>query len=348
MCDLLHTNTPFVVATVGLDLHLSARSAAPLFWSLFAGKSDLSFCSCASASELHPLMSSSQSQPGLPFSIAADLQPCRLLELPPDLLEYITSSAAPALHFKAKDASHPDAFLCSDSKSYHVRQVHTSNTVYLTTPSSDASTTVAVSQCASALEALPAPANHAKHILHSLLTPVGEPQDLEIPPVEARSKHHVFAYTPMSNVECQTAWTDVAAFEHSGHSFRPTAAALTKVWKWLMEIAYAHGVNLASSPLQKESIDKMLDGEDEWPRELVDAILLKLTDGAQESLALHQETTIKWVGHIMLEARHQNPVEQSKMDKAQFVNAWKDALPEAWRNHATLDVLKVCSHLHAT
>ncbi|THW79513.1 hypothetical protein D6D19_01135 [Aureobasidium pullulans] len=282
---------------------------------------------------------STQSSAGVPFSIAADLQPCRLLELPPDLLDYLSTSDAPSLSFKAKDATDPEAFLTTQDKTYLIRQVHTSNTVYITTPSLDASGTTAISQCGSALECLPAPTRHAASTLRSLLISFAEPQDADIRSSDPRSKHHVFAQTPMSHGECQDVWKHLVAFEHAGQSFRPTAAALVKVWKWLLEIAYAHAVNLAA-PIPKESIDRMLDGEDEWPRSLVDAILLKLSEHGQESLNLQQQATVKFVGHNLLESRHQSHAEQSTMEKSAFLDAWKDALPEAWRAQTTLDILK--------
>ncbi|KAG9599960.1 hypothetical protein KCV01_g8116, partial [Aureobasidium melanogenum] len=116
----------------------------------------------------------------------------------------------------------------------------------------------------------------------------------------------------MSHDECQTVWRDLIAFEHSGQSFRPTALVLARVWKWLLEIAYANAVNLAE-PVQKEIVDKMLDGEDEWPRSLVDAIFSKLSGNDQSLLQLQQHTTVKWVGTNTLESYRQNN-KQSIMD----------------------------------
>jgi sister chromatid cohesion protein DCC1 len=271
----------------------------------------------------------------IPFCIAADLQPCRLLELPPDLLEYLSTSDAPSLNFKARQADDAEAFLTTHHKTYLVRHVHTSNTIYITCPSPHASTTlVALSKCASALECLPAPNQHAASTMLSLLTPFDHPQDLQSRPTPPLTKDHVFAQTPMSHDECQLSWEDSTAFEHSGASFRPTAVALVNVWKWLLDIAYANAVNLATCTSIK-SIDKMLDGEDEWPRALVDAILTKLShDKDEESLQLQQQVAIKWVGRNLLESSHQTE------DKSAFIESWKDALPEAWRPHATLDMLK--------
>lgn len=283
---------------------------------------------------------SSQSTSATPFSIAADLQPCRLLELPPDLLEYITTSDTPTLSFKAKDATDPEAFLTTKDKTYLLRQVHTSNTVYITTPTDDASGTTAISQCGSTLECLPAPVRHAESTLRSLLIPFGEPQDIDIRPSNPRSKDHVFAHTPMSHDECQTVWKDLVAFEHSGQSFRPTAVVLAGVWKWLLEIAYANAVNLAE-PVQKEVVDEMLDGEDEWPRSLVDAILSKLSENNQGLLQLQQHATVKWVGSNTLETYRNN---QSIMDTSVFMDTWKNALPEIWRIEANLEMLKASPH----
>ncbi|KEQ70168.1 hypothetical protein M436DRAFT_75491 [Aureobasidium namibiae CBS 147.97] len=284
------------------------------------------------------MSSSSQATSGTPFSVAADLQPCRLLELPPDLLEYLSTSDSPTLSFKARDATDPEAFLTTTHKTYLIRQVHTSNTLYLTSPSHAAPGTTAISQCRSALECLPAPSRHAESTLRSLLVPFAEPQDIDIRPSNPQSKSYVFAHTPMSHDECQTVWKHLIAFEHSGQSFRPTAAALARVWKWLLEIAYANAVNLAE-PLQKGTIDKMLDGEDEWPSTLVDAIFLKLSTSHADSLQLQQQATVAWVGTNILESHRQNN-KQSFMETSVFLNAWKDALPETWRSDVTLDMLK--------
>jgi sister chromatid cohesion protein DCC1 len=281
---------------------------------------------------------SSQPTAGTPFSVAADLQPCRLLELPPDLLEYLSTSDAPILSFKAKDATDPEAFLTTNHKTYLIRQVHTSNTLYLTAPSHDAPGTTAISQCRSALECLPAPARHAESTLRSLLIPFAEPQDMDIRPSNPHSKTYVFAHTPMSHDECQSVWTDLVAFEHSGQSFRPTVAALVKVWKWLLEIAYASAVNLAE-PVYADVIDNMLDGEDEWPSTLVDAIFMKLSADHPHLLQLDQQTTVKWVGSNTLESHRQNS-KQSFMETSLFLDAWKDALPETWRPDVSLDMLK--------
>jgi len=288
------------------------------------------------------MSSSSQATSGTPFSVAADLQPCRLLELPPDLLEYLSTSDSPTLSFKARDATDPEAFLTTTHKTYLIRQVHTSNTLYLTSPSRAAPGTTAISQCRSALECLPAPIRHAESTLRSLLIPFAESQDIDIRPSNPQSKSYVFAHTPMSHDECQTVWKDLVAFEHSGQSFRPTAAALARVWKWLLEIAYANAINLAES-LQKETIDKMLDGEDEWPSTLVDAIFLKLSTSHADLLQLQQQTTVAWVGTNTLESYRQDN-KQSFMETSVFLNAWKDALPETWRSDVTLDMLKARRH----
>jgi len=87
----------------------------------------------------------------------------------------------------------------------------------------------------------------------------------------------------------------------------------------------------------------MLDGEDEWPSTLVDAIFLKLSTSHADLLQLQQQTTVAWVGINTLESYRQNN-KQSFMETSVFLNAWKDALPETWRSDVTIDMLKARRH----
>lgn len=53
-----------------------------------------------------------------------------------------------------------------------------------------------------------------------------------------------------------------------------------------------------------------------------------------------RDTTVSWVGESYLEANAPDPT--MAMDRAQFMESWKDLLPESWRCRATWDNLKVC------
>lgn len=50
--------------------------------------------------------------------------------------------------------------------------------------------------------------------------------------------------------------------------------------------------------------------------------------------------TVDWVGQICLENMAPTPV--SAVSRKEFLNSWKDLLPESWRNEGSWDSLKVC------
>jgi sister chromatid cohesion protein DCC1 len=56
---------------------------------------------------------------------------------------------------------------------------------------------------------------------------------------------------------------------------------------------------------------------------------------------LDKDASVKWIGETYLEAFA--PVERSAISRSEFLRAWKDMLPEAWRDAASLDVLPVSS-----
>lgn len=59
---------------------------------------------------------------------------------------------------------------------------------------------------------------------------------------------------------------------------------------------------------------------------------------------LNREKTISWVGMTFLESQ-QDLV--NGLHIPDMIEGWKNLLPEIWREHATLDILKVISHLLA-
>jgi sister chromatid cohesion protein DCC1 len=48
---------------------------------------------------------------------------------------------------------------------------------------------------------------------------------------------------------------------------------------------------------------------------------------------------IQWIGETYLEATA--PVERRALGRSEFLNAWKDLLPETWRDGASLSNLPV-------
>ena len=54
-------------------------------------------------------------------------------------------------------------------------------------------------------------------------------------------------------------------------------------------------------------------------------------------MTLSRDKTIQWVGNVFLESAGESGVTQSN-----FLAQWHDVLPENWRKHASIDLLKVC------
>ena len=47
---------------------------------------------------------------------------------------------------------------------------------------------------------------------------------------------------------------------------------------------------------------------------------------------------MQWIGQVMLEARS----DVAERPISNFLQEWQDRLPEAWREHAKLELLNVC------
>lgn len=54
---------------------------------------------------------------------------------------------------------------------------------------------------------------------------------------------------------------------------------------------------------------------------------------------MDKDVCIKWIGETYLEATA--PTEKHAIGRSEFLNAWKDLLPETWRNAASLSKLSV-------
>ena len=147
---------------------------------------------------------STQEDSGISFEISNEQQNFRLLELPPSLLALIVSRDAPwyvhiirlrdsqdadmfeSLWLKSAgspNANHdlkqasPSAALCTDSLTFQVRQVQSSNSVFVLRPTESHGTengiplpsVSAIAQCTSTLELIPSDAAASSAILSRLL-----------------------------------------------------------------------------------------------------------------------------------------------------------------------------------
>ncbi|KAI1918930.1 hypothetical protein LOZ39_001075 [Ophidiomyces ophidiicola] len=335
--------------------------------------------------------------------------PFRLLELPEELLTLLTSENPPKISFKSplpspaiSSGSGPSvnqgtatAFvnLCTDTKTYSLRQVHSSNSIFVMKPSQllrdnekkydnpDTDTAGAVtliSLCKSTLElqktedgfsALP----YLSKILQPYDTFDIEDDSMDIDDmattsrVSATDRHKalaaIFADVPLSANECHQAWTDLCAFIHEDKEgvpipSQPSAAAKLAAWKKILEESVLQGIDLEKQFLVKDVWTSASDDPNEeavagFPKRLIEAIVRRVMEDSPPGIrnqvfsdlqwaSLEKETTIAWVGSVYLEAFAPSP--QYAISHTEFVEIWKDLVPERWRNEITIDLIKA-SHV---
>ena len=236
------------------------------------------------------------------------------------------------------------AVLCTPSQSFHLRQVQTSNSLYLTQPALEAHgnptpapTTRAMALCSTTLELHPAVDSAVPYLADAL--PLYHVEGLE---VDAQANHAskaaLFAHIPLSNGQCEHAWAELMAFELAGSSYRPSATSLAQSWQSIHAAALAQGIALDRQFLTAD-LAKLVE-EEGYPAPLTTAILAHLSDNAHD--AHHQWSCLDpakataFVGKTLLQAN------RGKADllTADFLDAWKDSLPEAWRAGADLQAIQ--------
>lgn len=67
--------------------------------------------------------------------------------------------------------------------------------------------------------------------------------------------------------------------------------------------------------------------------------LLELTDTNQTGSNMDKNVCVQWIGGTYLETIAPN--ERLAIGRSEFLNAWKDLLPETWRNEPVLNKLPV-------
>lgn len=237
------------------------------------------------------------------------------------------------------------AVLCTPNKTFHLRQVQTSNSLFVTAPRHLDShgndipvpATCAIASCPATLELHPSDAS-AVALLHEVL-PV---YDIVAGDVDAigngKSRDHVFENLPLSDAQCLTGWNELMAFELDGNTYRPSVNALSQVWRSINAAALAEGVKLDSQFLTEDIATAVAD--DGHPTDFTKAVLRHLTNDEQDAdgpwSCLDRARTVTFVGKTLLEAK------QGTSDYliADFTDTWEDRLPEAWRKVAKLSAIE--------
>ncbi|EME40955.1 hypothetical protein DOTSEDRAFT_74493 [Dothistroma septosporum NZE10] len=277
------------------------------------------------------------------------LQHVRLLELPAELLTLVTSASPPLLQLKSKedvtgDARDASAVLCTIDKTWNIRQVSTSNSVYLTQhveiPDTDGALpragVQAWSKCGSMLELLPEAKQSAAPYIKKMLPIYASTGNYGSQ--ASISKAELFSHIPLSKAECQDGWSELACFESKDPDgcFIPSAAVRAQIWQAAITAATAEGADLKGPFIADDIPASALDLRSEWPLTVLAAIFAAVsTPTPGGNLAMDEDRCVRFVGMSQLEVRSAGRA----TDVAGFKKAWKDAMPEAWRSKCELNVL---------
>ena len=302
------------------------------------------------------------------FSIVPeeDQQHFRLLELPPELLHLITSkkptmyanhcfryiviaNTHESLHFKSGDGNKGDAntVLCTQDKTYDIRQVSTSNSLYVAQAiaTSDEPDVIpkpqlqAIAQFQSTLEVLPIRKLSAVPYITAALpayTSTGHYSSKD-----AVSKNQLFANVPLSDAECEQGWVELCCFElgKSPHGVIPSASVILQAWQTMLNNATALGIDLSQS-LNDQSLSRLIESDNEWPDGLCMALLKSMAVSQAESIEplLEELKCVNQVGRVLLEDRTSGS--KVAMHTASFKTQWTNLLPEKWRSSVDVKLLE--------
>jgi sister chromatid cohesion protein DCC1 len=221
--------------------------------------------------------------------------------------------------------------------------VQTSNSLFVTQPALKAHgnakptpTTCAIATCIATLELHPVDESAVSYLEDVL--PVYHLVDGEVDVAEnRRSKASIFSHVPLSEGHCEKAWNDLVAFELNGNSYRPSPHTLFLLWQSINGAALAEGIKLDSQFLANDLIK--LVGEEGFAPSLSIALVLHLANALEitkdQWTCFDRAKTIAFVGKTVLEARG----EKSDFLTADFLDTWRDCLPEAWRADAALKAI---------
>jgi sister chromatid cohesion protein DCC1 len=215
------------------------------------------------------------------------------------------------------------AVLCTENKTFQILQQQTSNPIMVIQPSADHGGICAVSTCRSTLglSQNTGESDAEAHLRDLLRLWNGTIQTGG----QEMSKMDVYENMPLSKAEIDAEWKRSCAFEKSGCCYLPTAHVLLSSWKAIADASRAEAIDLLDQSQQDTLWDAVSD--EGIPKELFLVMLSRLTATDAEV----------WVATFMLEANG------GALPRTQFVESWRDLLPERLASNASIDMLKVIS-----
>ncbi|KAF8438719.1 hypothetical protein BGX38DRAFT_1262018 [Terfezia claveryi] len=309
---------------------------------------------------------STQDHSHIPLSYSTPQAPVRLLELPPALLSLIESDSPPILKLKSSPApktSSSHAVLCTPSQTFSIRQVQTSNSLYLLQPhaptpcsDSDAFPEIPqpglsiVSTATSYLELLPSTPDPIPELYQSL--PVyhgwdtGEDDEdgdfaMQTELLDQKGYSGLLEHASVSDGEFLRAWTETGVFELARIPHRPSAAISLQLFNKLSDASLLSRIHLfePSKPFATSNIWNAIE-EDSLPIPFLEAFLRRVCDpmegtwGGDAGWVITQPRLAACIGRLLLEAEHDKRklLPRSSINATEhpslpgFLKDWKDFL----------------------
>ncbi|KAI9930355.1 hypothetical protein ASPWEDRAFT_170981 [Aspergillus wentii DTO 134E9] len=343
---------------------------------------------------------STQAARSILFTHTNPQQGFRLLELPSEVVELLSSKEPPTLQLKSPSMSQSQSTtdptapeyvnLCTPTQTFRIRQVHSSNSIHMIRPSEGAiqkddikvvgededmnlvETVTTIAKCGSTLELHTPPEGFSAipflgkvlRVYDTLSTEADDDvimnNDIHELADRKRVIDAVFDDVPVSRNLCEKGWVELCAFvfgqDGSGCCWRPSSRVKVDVWKRMVEGAVLQGINLETQFLANDLWKSVLDdAEEPFPQPLFEAILRRVCESEDDQTQLSVDENLKWasidktsctrwVGETYLEAMA--PTTKSAIGRSEFLNAWKDHLPESWRDEVALSKLPENSYQH--
>lgn len=176
-----------------------------------------------------------------------------------------------------------------------------------------------------------------KEYLEAVLRVYSGPEDdLDDAAAKGLTKKQLFKDIPYSQRECEQAWTELIAFERHHTCWRPHSRVLLQLWNQVLEAATAEGLDISKQLGMKEIRSAIEDLA--APDEVLVAMLQYLSGGVDprwRTRALDRAIVVAWTCQLVVrEAQKEDAVPGEDL-----LSTWKEALPEMWREDASLELL---------
>ena len=234
--------------------------------------------------------------------------------------------------------SDPGAVLCTQDKTFEIRQVQSSNNLYILRPSQHEIEhkveLSAIAQCNGLLELIFKRSDVSQYLRSKL--PIYDTSYATENLKAGAGLKDVFMDSPFSIAEIRDGLKELCVFQHDGICWMPSARVVKEIW-----LAFMNSMTLEGISINKDldtSHARRLISEDGHNLKIFDAIMKHVCncDGPYDQASINSSKCIPWIGLVLLETNG-----ESSIQKGTFVSDWRDHLPEAWRPEADLQLLQV-------